>query len=59
MAGRSPITGTAGSDVKDNERGCGRNNNTLAQFMLHCNTKGVTLDPRSRFASDGAIDAAQ
>jgi hypothetical protein len=27
--------------------------------MLHCNKNGVTLPPRSRFASDGAIDAAQ
>jgi hypothetical protein len=41
------------------ERGCGRNNNTLPQFMLHCNKNGVTLSLRSRFASDGAIDAAQ
>jgi hypothetical protein len=41
------------------ERGCGCNDNTLPQFMLHCNKNGVTLPPRSSFASDGAIDAAQ
>jgi hypothetical protein len=27
--------------------------------MLHCNKNGVTLPPRSGFAGDGAIDAAQ
>jgi len=41
------------------ERGCGHNNNTLPQFMLHCNKNGVTLPLRSRFAGNGAIDAAQ
>jgi len=41
------------------EHGCGRNDNTLAQFMLHCNKNGVTLPLRLRFAGDGAIDAAQ
>jgi hypothetical protein len=41
------------------ERGYGPNNTTLPQFMLHCNKNGVRLPRRSRFAGNGAIDAAQ
>jgi len=60
MVGILPCTGTAGSDVRSTkERGCGRNYNTLQQFMLHCNNNGVKLPPRSKFAGNGAINAAQ